>query len=989
MPFTLEEVEKALTSNHVIPNFPPELVPQLNAGRQQVTDYLTGKTASLQGLQIEAFRFYLPGLLTLLGPLDPPSANDQLVLDIFLHPNVWPFIDLHVLSHLTVLCFQQDTPSIIQTALTILGKNGVGRQELFQNMLRYLENISYEEWEAIPPASGVKKFLVANIPANLDALLQNVFGSGISFYYRQSFDKSTFYLLEEHRPHWLPDFIDNILIRDSAGGIFKFIIEHKQGVHLPILEELLQRPSNREGAHSKRLELAAHFFFLDRSKYQAPILAAVGSYLDYWKQEVLKAYDHHITIEELKDQGLGYYRRRSTVCWFLILQYDPSQALAQAARWYTEKLPLHEDTLVVFYQYTGKNALSLLLSATALESGDMEPRKMAITLLTQHFDWSDYGQALRALMNHKSKPMRDLIARTLVEIDPEAETLAISLLQHKRSEIRQSAATILNLIASPTAKTAMTEALDKESNDNARDILLETLADSLPGQGDKAYVDTIIAAADARGKLSKPSSILPDEDTLPDLFYTTGEKLDTPAIRFLLYRMSRCKGFNSDIEARYLIRLIDKTKSAPFATILLKTFLDRQAPPEEKYLMLLAALLGNEDTAAAIRRLVDDWINASRLKMAEYGIGALAIQGSDKALRWVEWYSRKYAVKKANVGAAATAALEAAATELGITTYELGDRVVPDFGFDGLFRHFEAGGDSYRAFIDSKFKLAFFDENDKKLKAIPASAPEELKQEFKAITKEIRDIVKSQSPRLEYYLIIQRRWNLAQWQKFFLNNPVMFIYATRLLWGVYKDEAETPDITFLCDEDTTLLDLNEEELTPQPEWSIGIVHPSQLDPSYLRAWQEKFFDKGIEAVFPQLDRRQADLEDLDLSKTIIRKFDGRKTQTGSIRSTLDRQGWRPGPTGDGGMIGTYHLLNDAKKIEAILEIEGVGAGFGWTGNEKIGRLYFARKPDTRKKWWHYPKDDADPLLVPLKEIPTLFLHETLAAIDTIKPAPAT
>jgi hypothetical protein len=434
-----------------------------------------------------------------------------------------------------------------------------------------------------------------------------------------------------------------------------------------------------------------------------------------------------------------------------------------------------------------------------------------------------------------------------------------------------------------------------------------------------------------------------------------------------------------------LLRLIDKSGSAPFANTLLKIFLEREGRTEEKYLLFTAALLGNEDTAGSIRQLVDKWIEAGRFKMAEHAVGALAIQGSDKALRWVEWFSRKYAVKKANVGAAAAAALEAAAAEQGITMYELGDRIIPDFAFDGLFRHFQADGEQYRAFIDSNFKLAFFNEANKKLKALPSSASDELKQEFKSIAKEVKDIVKSQSPRLEYYLVIQRKWDYPQWQKFFLANPVMFIYATRLLWGVYKDREGSPVLTFLCDEDTTLFDRAGEELTPDPDWSIGIVHPTQLDAGELRDWQQQFFDRSIEPVFPQLDRRRTNLEGIDLSRSIIHTFENKKMKVGSIRSTLDKLGWRSGPAGDGGMIGTYHLLHDEKKIEAVLEIEGVGAGYGWTGDERTGRLYFAKKDAGKRNWWYSPGDDSDERLVPLNKVPRLFLHETLAAVEAIRP----
>jgi hypothetical protein len=86
--------------------------------------------------------------------------------------------------------------------------------------------------------------------------------------------------------------------------------------------------------------------------------------------------------------------------------------------------------------------------------------------------------------------------------------------------------------------------------------------------------------------------------------------------------------------------------------------------------------------------------------------------------------------------------------------------------------------------------------------------------------------------------------DIKNWQQFFLQNPVMFIYATRLLWGIYNEQGELIQ-TFLCNEDTSLIDVEQEEITIEAG-VIGIVHPSQLDSSQLQQWKQLFFDLSID-----------------------------------------------------------------------------------------------------------------------------------------------
>jgi hypothetical protein len=89
-------------------------------------------------------------------------------------------------------------------------------------------------------------------------------------------------------------------------------------------------------------------------------------------------------------------------------------------------------------------------------------------------------------------------------------------------------------------------------------------------------------------------------------------------------------------------------------------------------------------------------------------------------------------------------------------------------------------------------------------------------------------------------------------------------------------------------------------------------------------------------MFSQLNRHIPNMDDIDLDTTILVKFDGQKMATGSIRSALEKYGWHKGGTGDGGYLESMNLLYQEKNIEAVTELNGVGVGYGWNTDEKLG-----------------------------------------------------
>jgi hypothetical protein len=939
-----------------------------------VIAYLTGDTNALLSLLPDRGNSGFSYLAELLKSPHEWDQNDQLVLDVVTSGHIWPQIKTGFVNMVAKPVEGSGTEEGWNILMAFLEKH-MPLSEVFQSLLNGAKDL-YD----------LEKMKTRN--THLSKWLKN---------YLKTADKNTVITLMRQNSHGA--FNTNLLglLMECTSGAADIYLQfnlingylfniaviypalyYNSEKYLPyIIEKLKEQSLNK-----KRGSIENRFVVLMALKKKHPesvkdlLVDIANDYLDLYVSIDDKGWENRIYVD---DNSVEY----SVLASVILMETDA--LVTKEKLWgiiqQTKYLPF--TVLCLLADKFRDEAISFVLQALQADvsTGGVRYHKQLFELL-ENFNKDKYNEALWGLVQHKSKQVRQLVLPMLIEDENAIEKCA-ALLGHKSADTRQTAAQILSMIPSPGAKEVLQKAIANEKNDDARDVMLQAVAEEIYNEVNDDMLAQLIDDARNRGKLTKPMEEWLGEDDLPALYYTNGKQLTSDEIRFLLYRMGRVKAMRSDVEARLIINRLDKEKTADFALHLIKLFIDKGTKVEHKYLLALCALLGNESVADKIRITIDKWIDDSRFKMAEYGVGALALQGSNKALRWVELYSRKYRAKKANVGAAALAALEAAAEELNITVYELGDRIVPDFGFDGLFRQFTIDGENYRAFIDSNFKIAFFNDDNKKLKAIPSNADAGLKDEFKAIAKEVRDIVRSQSSRLEHYLVVQRRWNKAQWEQFFLTNPVMFIYATRLVWGIYENNSLKQ--CFYCQEDTTLMDLEDSEISIEENAQIGIVHPLQLSESDLKKWQHKFFDLSIEPVFSQLDRQFYVLAPEDKQVTIVRKYNETKTESGAIKTTLERHGWRKGPAGDGGSIDTFFKDDYAGQLMAVLEVQGVSvSGFDSDYDPQLGILYFRNRPNEKNRWLSSPKDDSDPVLIQLGNLPEVFYSEVVAAIKAIK-----
>ncbi|MDS0527666.1 DUF4132 domain-containing protein [Clostridium sp. SHJSY1] len=594
-----------------------------------------------------------------------------------------------------------------------------------------------------------------------------------------------------------------------------------------------------------------------------------------------------------------------------------------------------------------------------------------------------YSKVLVRSLSDDSKIIRDKVAGLLSEYE-ECKEQVLGVLASKKAVVREIAAKILMNFDMRKFTTEIENCAEKEKNAKVKVLLLNIVnADCL----DKEILqsaDTISCYCSER--LKKTSYTAPEWipiSGLPEVKYEDGQALSKDVITYLISKYSLENVVERNLTAEKVIEKCNKADLDLLGNDILSIWINNGSDTKQKWVLALVSAIGGFNVVNTLKTQIDAWSKGARGAIACDAVKALALNGSDDALIIIDNIARK--VKHKQIKKAAAGAFIEAAKILNLTEDDLADRIVPDLGFDKRGEMvFDFGSRSFTLSLGLDFSLRIIDNNGKVTKTLPKpnKSDDELKakeasEEFKALKKQIKTIVSTQSLRLEMALAVNRLWKKNDWEKLFVENPIMHNFSLGLVWGVYED-GEIKD-TFRYMEDGSFNTKDEEEYETLEDSFIGLAHPLEMDKETLESWQQQFEDYEIVQPFPQLQRKTYKITEEEQEMNNIERFAGTKINGLSMVGKLMKAGWYRGSVQDAG--GYYQFYKEDSKIGIGVEIQFDYLGVGYENEETtIYELIFYKANTVERGSYVYDEVTDENTILPVK-VPERFFSEILYDVD--------
>ena len=515
-------------------------------------------------------------------------------------------------------------------------------------------------------------------------------------------------------------------------------------------------------------------------------------------------------------------------------------------------------------------------------------------------------------------------------------------------------------------------ALETEKNAKVIEAIREKLGSEAP-----AAVGTVadIAANLVKGnKLKKLSWLL--DDQLQTLRNADGTPADDSVRNAILLSYCELGRIGRSDTAAGLSAGLDAADLEKLAVQVYERWFADGAQAKQKWVLPFAAVYGGTAMTQRLSKAIHDWPEHQRGAIACDAVMALALSSDPAAIVIVDAISRKFKFRQ--VKTAAAAALENAARELGMSTEELADRIVPDLGFgkDGK-RVFDYGKRSFTVRLTSTLELEIVNDQGKTVKNMPAPGktddPQALDayEAFKTMKKGIKTTVSAQRARLESALSVLRCWDTERWQALFVDNPIMHQFAMSLIWGIYEDGKLTD--TFRYMEDGTFNTVDEDEYNLPENAKIGLVHPVELDGETLEGWKQQLEDYEIKQSIDQLSRTVHTLDEAKAGATALEDFGGKMLNALSLSGKLLQQGWYRGSVQDGGAF--YCFFREDKELGIGAELRFSGTAVGYDDGENVTVYDAVFYTGTVNRGSYVYDTLSSEQLVPLGDVPARYYSE--------------
>ncbi len=623
------------------------------------------------------------------------------------------------------------------------------------------------------------------------------------------------------------------------------------------------------------------------------------------------------------------------------------------------------------------------------------------TLLGILYEQKDWEEDIVALLSSKKAGERDTAIRVLAKWRDEAQAEAA---KGKAASNQSGTVSDQGGAVSDKGKAVLAEkytqilskALEAEKNAKVRAVLEGVLHMSVEAtEGGKVVtLDEMVKELHKGNK--KRSLAWAYETPFSKVHKKDGTEADEAYLQaiFLCYcAMSPC-GVNQSAAA--LAKELDEREFAVYVNELFDKWMEAGAESKKRWVLYASAIHGGDDIVKKLHHQIQEWPQEARGAIASEAVQALALSPKPQGLLIVDGISRKFKFKQVKAGA--VKALEFAASQLGITTEELADRIVPNLGFDeNMQRIFDYGERKFTVTITPALEIEVFDASGKKLKNLPAPGKkdDEVKaaaayEEFKQMKKQMKTTISSQKMRLEMALSTERQWSVQSWKDLFVKNPIMHQFAIGLIWGVYEDRKLVSSFRYMEDGSFNTED-EEEFILPEDGQdaqsagqgqsigrgqSIGLVHPIELSKESLQTWKEQLEDYEIVQSIEQLDRQIYYRTEEEGNQKELERFGGVIVNDLSLSGKLMTQGWYRGDVEDGGCVHTYFREDKELDLGAVLYFSGTYVG-GMNEDVTVYEIRFFKSGNLST--WSYDREvEAKSCL--LSEVPERYFSEIVLQV---------